>query len=299
MYALRPPSDPPDAKPRTPLSPESPLQTRIWHLFCQGYSHTAIGEQVGLERHAVARHVHTVEAILAREHVDDLSLARHRALEAAYNLLAVAMSQLDVESNREDALWREYEHAPNSAAMPGDAPVPPAPATYYRAGRSRLLGVALAALRHAIRLSGLEDGTRIGGFTPNLADLMSPYLPPAPASMPPFPASSSPDSGPAPAVTAPLPRQPSFAARQPESDPAGQRHAIEPSAEVSHARTPPAEKSARHAVAPRPEHESAPAVSTPVGGTKWNMLPRLPAPRQPAAGRPRAPTARRKPHGRR
>src|SRR6185312_14986189 len=100
MLALK---APPAASSRaSQLSTELPIQSRIWHLYCQGYSKTAISEQVGLERHSVARHIHAVEALLAKEHADDLDLARQRALEATYNLFAVTMARLSSENERED-----------------------------------------------------------------------------------------------------------------------------------------------------------------------------------------------------
>ena len=147
-----------------------PLRHRIYALYCEGRTISAIARTLHLDRGTVARHLRAIQTTLLAEHqTDDLAALRLRAVEAQHAILAAAWDALA----HEEALAADHDPA-----------APPA----QRPRRAQLLATAHRAARTAAQLQGL--------FTPAAlaAALQAAGQPTAPvtAAFQPHPAAESP-----------------------------------------------------------------------------------------------------------
>jgi hypothetical protein len=125
-----------------------PLRHRLYALYCEGRSFTALARIFRLDRGTVARHIHAIEAtLLAEQSPTSLAQLRLRAIEAQHAILAAAWDALKFEEAQE----RDYEEQRETdrvqdghyTALPG------------RSRRAQLLSIAARAARTAAQLQGL------------------------------------------------------------------------------------------------------------------------------------------------
>jgi hypothetical protein len=183
------------------------------------------------------------------------------------------MDRLASENEREDALWRVYEqayaalseapHTPAShrAGRALDPLLPAVPVKHYHASGARLLSIALASLRHAIRLSGLDEGS--AGAVPGLA------VPPISL------AAASSDADQRPPTSAPSPLR----SRQPSPDLVPwQTHQVR-QADADHRAEPPSLAPGDEPSLPPVPSTRQPSAAPPhTTGTKWNIPARTDRP---------------------
>ncbi|HEY7835349.1 MAG TPA: helix-turn-helix domain-containing protein, partial [Ktedonobacterales bacterium] len=129
-----------------------PLRERIYTLYCQGHSQSAIARTLQLDRGTVARHLAAVQDDLAQEQTARLAELRHRAVDAQFAILAAAWDALAREEARETE-WLANARIPYP---PTDTKIVP-----YHAQRARLLAIAAHAARTAAQLQGLFTPTAL------------------------------------------------------------------------------------------------------------------------------------------